>query len=88
MSRCFAGKAVGVLTNVPGPAEPMTPAGTDVEGIVGWAPCSGRQAITMRVFTYAGQVRFGSARTASRSRPGGIGRRVGRGVRRGRPVIR
>ncbi|WP_370962608.1 WS/DGAT domain-containing protein [Amycolatopsis sp. cg9] len=59
MSRFFAGKAVGVLTNVPGPRAPMTLAGAPVEGIVGWAPCSGRQAITICIFSYAGQVRFG-----------------------------
>ncbi|WP_328457784.1 WS/DGAT domain-containing protein [Amycolatopsis sp. NBC_00438] len=59
MSRYFAGKGVGVLTNVPGPRAAMTLAGAPVEGIVGWAPCSGRQAITICVFSYAGQVRFG-----------------------------
>ncbi|VVJ21764.1 Uncharacterised protein [Amycolatopsis camponoti] len=59
MSRFFAGKAVGVLTNVPGPRAPMTLAGAPVEGIIGWAPCSGRQAITICIFSYAGQVRFG-----------------------------
>ncbi|WP_410622907.1 WS/DGAT domain-containing protein [Amycolatopsis sp. cmx-8-4] len=59
LSRYFAGKAVGVLTNVPGPRAPMTLAGAPVEGIVGWAPCSGHQAITICVFSYAGQVRFG-----------------------------
>lgn len=59
LSRYFAGKAVGVLTNVPGPRTRMALAGAPVDGIVGWAPCSGRQAITICVFSYAGQVRFG-----------------------------
>jgi len=59
LSRYFSGKAVGVLTNVPGPRAPMTLAGAPVDGIVGWAPCGGRQAITICVFSYAGQVRFG-----------------------------
>ncbi|MDS0134758.1 MULTISPECIES: WS/DGAT domain-containing protein [unclassified Amycolatopsis] len=59
LSRFFAGKAVGVLTNVPGPRTAMTLAGAEVDGIVGWAPCSGRQAITICIFSYAGQVRFG-----------------------------
>ncbi|WP_169523959.1 WS/DGAT domain-containing protein [Amycolatopsis balhimycina] len=59
LSRFFAGKAVGVLTNVPGPRTLMTLAGAEVDGIVGWAPCSGRQAITICIFSYAGQVRFG-----------------------------
>jgi len=59
LSRYFAGKAVGVLTNVPGPRTRMALAGAPVDGIVGWAPCSGRQAITICMFSYAGQVRFG-----------------------------
>ncbi len=59
LSDFLSAKAVGVLTNVPGPRTPMTLAGARVDGIVGWAPCSGRQAITVCVFSYAGQVRFG-----------------------------
>lgn len=59
ISRFFTEKTVGVLTNVPGPRVPMTLAGARVEGVVGWAPCSGRQTITISVFSYAGQVSFG-----------------------------
>jgi len=59
MTRFFADKAVGVLTNVPGPRRPGELAGARVEGIVGWAPCSGNQAVTVCVFSYAGSVRFG-----------------------------
>ncbi|TVT14351.1 DUF1298 domain-containing protein, partial [Amycolatopsis rhizosphaerae] len=57
--RYFTDKAVGVLTNVPGPRSPMAVAGAKVAGVVGWAPCSGRQAITVCIFSYAGQVFFG-----------------------------
>ncbi|NKQ56235.1 DUF1298 domain-containing protein [Amycolatopsis sp. K13G38] len=57
--RFFTDKAIGVLTNVPGPSAPMQIAGARVAGVVGWAPTSGRQAITVCVFTYAGQVFFG-----------------------------
>lgn len=56
VARFFADKAVGVLTNVPGPPVPMTLAGSPVTGSVGWAPCSGDQAVTVCVFSYAGQV--------------------------------
>ena len=35
MVNYFANKAVGVLTNVPGPRQPMTLAGTQVEGVLG-----------------------------------------------------
>ncbi|TNC24818.1 WS/DGAT domain-containing protein [Amycolatopsis alkalitolerans] len=57
--RYFTDKAVGVLTNVPGPREPMALAGAKVAGVVGWAPCSGRQAITVCIFSYADGIFFG-----------------------------
>ncbi|RSN24199.1 hypothetical protein DMC63_06520 [Streptomyces sp. WAC 05977] len=59
LTRFFSAKAVGVLTNVPGPSRPGELAGARVEGVVGWAPCSGKQAVTVCVFSYAGSVRFG-----------------------------
>jgi hypothetical protein len=52
-------KAVGVLTDVPGPRSPMALAGARVAGVVGWAPTSVRQALTVTVFSYAGGVTFG-----------------------------
>jgi diacylglycerol O-acyltransferase len=55
----LAAKAVGVVTNVPGPRAPMALAGARVEGMVGWAPCSARQALTVCVVSYAGAVTFG-----------------------------
>ena len=57
--RILAAKAVGVLTNVPGPQEPMALAGARVVGAVGFAPTSDRQAITACIFSYAGEVTFG-----------------------------
>ncbi|MGY1734966.1 WS/DGAT domain-containing protein [Geodermatophilus sp. SYSU D00684] len=57
--RFLAAKAVGVLTDVPGPRAPMALAGAPVAGIVGWAPTSGRQALTVTVFSYAGEVTVG-----------------------------
>jgi WS/DGAT/MGAT family acyltransferase len=59
LMRFFAGKAVGVLTNVPGPRTAMALAGAPVAGVVGWAPTSARQALTVTVFSYAGAVTFG-----------------------------
>jgi hypothetical protein len=58
-SRLLANKAVGVLTNVPGPRTRMDLAGAAVEGAVAWAPCSGRQVLTVCIFSYAGKVTFG-----------------------------
>lgn len=58
-NRFFGAKAVGVLTNVPGPRTTMTLAGAPVAGVVGWAPTSMRQALTVTIFSYAGQVTIG-----------------------------
>jgi WS/DGAT/MGAT family acyltransferase len=59
LSRVLAAKAVGVLTNVPGPRTAMTLAGSRVTGVVGWAPPSGRETMTVCIFSYAGGVTFG-----------------------------
>ncbi|MFC4950735.1 wax ester/triacylglycerol synthase family O-acyltransferase [Pseudonocardia sp. GCM10023141] len=59
ISDSLAGKAVGVLTNVPGPRVRMALAGAPVTGMVGWAPTSAQQALTVCVFSYAGQVTVG-----------------------------
>jgi len=59
VSRFLAGKAVGVLTDVPGPRAPMALAGAPVTGMVGWAPTSWRQALTVTIFSYAGEVTIG-----------------------------
>jgi diacylglycerol O-acyltransferase len=59
LSGSLAAKGVGVLTNVPGPREPMALAGARVAGMVAWAPCSGRQALTVCVLSYAGRVSVG-----------------------------
>lgn len=55
----FANKAVGVLTNVPGPRGPIAFAGTTVAGVLGWAPCSGDQVMTICIFSYNGRVSVG-----------------------------
>jgi WS/DGAT/MGAT family acyltransferase len=57
--RLLAAKAVGVLTDVPGPRTPMALAGAPVAGVVGWAPTSARQALTVTIFSYAGGVTVG-----------------------------
>jgi hypothetical protein len=50
---------VGVLTNVPGPRGPIAFAGTTVAGVLGWAPCSGDQVMTICIFSYNGRVSVG-----------------------------
>ncbi len=55
----LAAKAAGVVTNVPGPSARVALAGAPVDGMVAWAPCSARQALTVCVVSYAGAVTFG-----------------------------
>jgi diacylglycerol O-acyltransferase len=57
----LANRAVGVLTNVPGPPMTVYLAGQRVEGMVGWAPLSGDQAMSFTIYSYAGQVFVGIA---------------------------
>lgn len=59
VNRFFGAKGVGVLTNVPGPRTAMALAGVPVARVVGWAPTSMRQALTVTIFSYAGQVTIG-----------------------------
>ena len=55
----LANKAIGVVTNVPGPRSRMALAGAEVTGIVGWAPCSADQVLTACIVSYAGGIRIG-----------------------------
>lgn len=57
----FANRAAGVLTNVPGPQMPMYLAGSKVDGIVGWAPVSGDQPMSLTIYSYDGKVIVGIA---------------------------
>ena len=64
MTNFFANKAVGVLTNVPGPTKPLDFEGHSVRQVIGFAPCSGDQPLTATIFTYAGTVTVGFASDA------------------------
>ena len=55
----FAGKAIGVTTNVPGPGEPRYLGGSRITGLLGWVPGSGEQTVGVSVFTYDGSIRVG-----------------------------
>lgn len=57
----FANRASGVLTNVPGPQTPVYLAGSRVAGIVGWAPVSGDQPMSLTIYSYDGRVIVGIA---------------------------
>jgi len=64
LTNLFANKTVGVLTNVPGPRTPMTFAGAPVAGMLGWAPCSADNPLSLCIFSYAGAVSLGVAADA------------------------
>ncbi len=64
LTEFFANKAVGVLTNVPGPTTPLHLAGAAVRQVIGFAPCSGDQPLTATIFTYADTVTVGFASDA------------------------
>ncbi|WP_198950311.1 wax ester/triacylglycerol synthase family O-acyltransferase [Kineosporia sp. A_224] len=55
----FSAKAVGVLTNVVGPADRRTLAGVPMTGVLGWVPQAADQTLGVCVFSYAGTVRVG-----------------------------
>ncbi len=57
----LANRSVGVLTNVPGPPRTVYLAGSRVEGVVGWAPLSGDQAMSVTIYSYDGTVVIGIA---------------------------
>ena len=59
LTNMVANRNTGVLTNVPGPTGPMSLAGTEVSGIVGWNPTSGNQPVSVCLFSYNGQVTIG-----------------------------
>jgi WS/DGAT/MGAT family acyltransferase len=62
----FAGKAIGVTTNVPGPREPRYIAGTRITKVLSWPPESGDQTLGISLFSYAGEVQVGFRVDATR----------------------
>ena len=59
--RFFGSKATAVLTNVPGPREPLYLAGRKVEKVMFWVPQSGRLGLGISILSYAGGVMLGVA---------------------------
>jgi WS/DGAT/MGAT family acyltransferase len=58
-SNFFANKASTVMTNVPGPREPLYFAGKKIENFIGWVPRTGRVGMGISIFSYAGKVGVG-----------------------------
>jgi WS/DGAT/MGAT family acyltransferase len=55
----FSGKGTAVMTNVPGPLEPVYLAGTPVRTVLVWAPTSGHIGMSVSIFSYRGEVTVG-----------------------------
>lgn len=55
----FSAKGTAVITNVPGPSQPVHLAGTAVRGVLVWAPRSGGVAISVAIFSYVGEITVG-----------------------------
>ena len=60
----LANRAIGVLTNVPGPQVPLYVAGQKVEGMMGWAPLAADQVMSFTIYSYDGKVFVGIAADA------------------------
>ena len=55
----FSTKGTAVITNVPGPTNPVYLGGTQVRGVLVWAPCSGGVSTSVSIFSYAGELSVG-----------------------------
>jgi diacylglycerol O-acyltransferase / wax synthase len=55
----FTGKGTIIMTNVPGPREPVYIAGTPVRTTLFWAPTSGHIGMSVSIFSYRGEVTVG-----------------------------
>jgi diacylglycerol O-acyltransferase / wax synthase len=55
----FSGKGTAVMTNVPGPREPVYLAGTPIRTVLVWAPTSGHIGMSVSIFSYRGEVTVG-----------------------------
>lgn len=54
----FARKSTAVMTNVPGPARPLTFCGSTLRQSIFWVPQTGDVAVGVSIFSYAGGVQF------------------------------
>lgn len=52
-------RATAVMTNVPGPAEPLRIAGSKLRQVLFWVPQSGDIGMGVSILSYAGKVQFG-----------------------------
>jgi diacylglycerol O-acyltransferase len=55
----FTSKGTAVMTNVPGPKEPVYLAGAPVRTVLVWAPTSGHIGMSVSIYSYRGEVTVG-----------------------------
>lgn len=55
----FAKKTTAVMTNVPGPAQPLKLCGSTLRQTMFWVPASGEVGMGVSILTYGGAVQFG-----------------------------
>ncbi len=60
----FGARGTAVMTNVPGPREPISLAGRRVRSLMFWVPQSGRLGLGLSLLSYAGEVSIGVATDA------------------------
>jgi len=60
----FGSKGTAVVSNVPGPREPLAMAGQTIDSLMFWVPQSGRLGLGISVLSYGGKVKFGVAADA------------------------
>lgn len=60
----FGSKGTAVVSNVPGPRDPLSLAGQTIDSLMFWVPQSGRLGLGISVLSYAGKVQFGVASDA------------------------
>lgn len=55
----FTAKASAVMTNVPGPRQPVHLAGAPLRAVIVWAPTAGSVGMSVSIFSYRGEVTIG-----------------------------
>ena len=55
----FTAKGTAVMTNVPGPGQPVYLAGSPIRTVLVWAPTSGHIGMSLSIYSYRGEVTVG-----------------------------
>ena len=55
----FSSKGTAIMTNVPGPRQPVFMAGRRVRGTIGWPPQAGNVGLGVSIISYDGEITVG-----------------------------